>query len=102
MVGSLSGFYQQLLYIVAFTFLLLDLPGTPRVWMSQYGSVLSPVVFHFPSDELLLDGGTGTLLPAAALVAQSLDALLSPWSREATGARRHPHPNQPQRRLRKR
>lgn len=70
--------------------------------MSQYGSVLSPVVFHFPSDELLLDGGTGTLLPAAALVAQSLDALLSTWSREATGARRHTHPNQPQRRLHKR
>lgn len=70
--------------------------------MSQYGSVLTRVFFYFPALELLLNGGAGALLPAAALVAQRLDALLSPWRREATGARRHPHPNYPQRRLRKR
>lgn len=38
MVGSLSGFYEELLFVISCTFSRLDLPGTPRVWMSQYGS----------------------------------------------------------------
>lgn len=99
---AVSGFYEQLLFVISYTFSRLEVPGTPRVWMTQYGCLLNRVFFHFPILELLLNGGTGALPPAAALVAQRLDAPLSPWRREATGARRHSHPNHPQWRLRKR
>lgn len=54
--------------------------------MSQYGPVLTGVLLDFPAHDLLLNGCAGALLPAAALVAQRLDALLSPWRGEATGA----------------
>lgn len=53
--------------------------------MRQYGLVLTGDL-DFTTHELLLNGCTGALLPAAALVAQRLDALLSPWRGEATGA----------------
>lgn len=85
MVGSLSGFYEPLIFVISFTSLYLDLPGTPKIWTSQYGPVLSGDL-DFPTHELKFNGRTGALLPAAALVAQRLDALLSPWRGEATGA----------------